>query len=257
MVELTEFDSRAALFDRLARTMSAVVRDKPTAVLGLATGRTFVDFYARWVERARADGVSFGALRTFNLDEYLGLAPGSPNTFRAYMERHLFGRADFDPARTHLPDPWVPDPGAEAVRYERALQGAGGIDVQLLGLGNNGHIGFNEPGSSFASRTRAVELTAETRAQNAADFAGEAVPTRALTMGLATIAEARRCYLVVVGEAKAGILARCLAGRDERYPASALWGHPGLEILADAAACSALENLGDRVRRTKHAVRAA
>ena len=183
-------------------------------VLGLATGRTMEGIYARLVRLHREQGLSFAGCRTFNLDEYLGLGPDDPNSYRSYMNQHLFGPIDIDIARTHVPHGLAPDTRAEVERYEACIRAAGGIDLQLLGIGENGHVGFNEPMASFASRTRGVELTPETRRQNEAMFgrAIERLPTRAITMGIGTILEARQVLLVATGAAKAAVLAEALAG---------------------------------------------
>ena len=233
---ILEFPTVGALCADVGTRLAAFIHERPDAVLGLATGRTFLGVYEAFVETAKSRKLSCARLRTYNLDEYLGLPDDSPDSFATYMKANLFSKLDFDPSATHLPNPHAPDLSTECERYERAIATDGGIDLQLLGLGLNGHIGFNEPGSSFASTTRRVRLTPETRAQNRRDFAGREVPEEALTMGLATITRARACWLVVTGESKAEVLARCLEQKDERYPGSALIGHPALTIFADRAA---------------------
>ncbi len=226
---------------RAARIVLDGVAQGRTRVLGLATGGTMIPFYASLIAMARAAAIPFRGLTSFNLDEYVGISPSHPASFHSYMERHVFGPAGFDRSGIHLPDGEAQDLAAEAARYERAIADAGGIDLQMLGIGANGHIGFNEPGSSFASRTRAVALTAQTRADNAADFPGKAVPEQALTMGIATILAAREIVLLATGPRKAAAIASAFAKPpDPDCPASALQSHPRVRVVCDAAAAAAL-----------------
>ncbi|RUT34745.1 glucosamine-6-phosphate deaminase [Arsenicitalea aurantiaca] len=215
------------------------VARRPHSVLGLATGRTMIGVYEALIERAHAEGLSFAEVESFNLDEYCGLGPEDAASFARYMERHLFSRLDFDKARCHLPDGLAAD---GAPRYEALIRRAGGIDLQLLGIGRNGHIGFNEPGSARGSRTRVVELSEETREANRPDFpAGHEVPGTAITMGVATILEARRIVLVATGAAKAEALAGALEGEvGEHNPASFLQGHRHVTIVCDREAAAGL-----------------
>ena len=215
----------------------------PDLVLGLATGRTMEGIYAELVRLHREEGLSFARCRTFNLDEYAGLAPENPGSYRHYMNRHLFGLVDIGADNTHVPDGLATDAAAEGQRYEKRIRDAGGIDVQLLGIGENGHIGFNEPGSPFSSRTRAVELTSETLQQNAGLFADqpETMPVRAITMGIATILESRQALLVATGAVKATVLAAAVEGAmGPHIPASALQQHPRCCVIADTEAASLL-----------------
>lgn len=214
-------------------------------VLGFATGRTMERIYRALVGRHEAGTLDFAAVRSFNLDEYVGLPTADPRSYHSYMRQHLFGRVNLASDHVHVPDGMAADLAAESRRYEAAISAAGGIDLQVLGLGETGHIGFNEPLSSFASRTRAVTLTPRTRRQNAAMFGGELdrVPPRAITMGVATILEARRLLLIVTGAAKAEILARAVEGPlTASVPATALHLHPDVLVLADEAAASALSH---------------
>lgn len=214
------------------------------AVLGLATGRTMEPLYAELVRRRREQSVSFGRVVTFNLDEYRGLSAEHPQSFRAVMERLLFGQVDLPPEQVHFLDGTVPGPdlAGHCSGYERAIRTAGGIDLQLLGLGTNGHIAFNEPGSPGDGRTRRVQLAAATRQANASAFERlEDVPTASLTMGLGSILEARRLRLLAFGASKAPAVRRLLGGKvtDPDFPASFLPEHPDLEVWVDAAALSA------------------
>ena len=228
----------------VARLVADRVRAKPELVLGCATGRTMEAVYDELVAAHGGGRVDLRRVRTFNLDEYVGLAPDDPRSYHHYMRVRLFDRVGLPPERTRLPNGVAPDLAAEARAYERAIGEAGGIDLQLLGLGETGHIGFNEPLSALMSRTREKALTPTTRAQNAEMFGGDptAVPSRALTMGVGTILEAREVLLVATGAAKAGILARATEGPiTARISATALQLHPSCKVIVDEAAASALE----------------
>lgn len=216
------------------------VRANPALVLGLATGGTMEPLY-RHLAQARG-ALSFAGVTTFNLDEYVGLPPTHPQSYHSYMHHHLFGLIDIPPARAHLPRGDAPDPQAEAARYEAAIAAAGGIGLQLLGLGTNGHIGFNEPNSSLGSRTRIKTLTRSTRADNARFFDHPAdVPRHAITMGIATILDAREIVLLATGQAKARAARAMIEGPlAAMCPASVLQLHPKATIILDAAAAQDL-----------------
>ena len=222
-----------------ARLIADRVRAKPDLVLGLATGRTMERVY----DRLAAMDLDFSRCRTFNLDEYIGVPAENEHSYRHYMDKHLFSRINIARANTHVPDGMAADFGAEAARYERLIREVGGIDLQLLGIGDAGHIGFNEPLSALMSRTREKALTPTTREQNAAMFGGDAerVPARALTMGVGTILEARELLLLATGPAKAAVLAKAVEGPiTAMISASALQLHPCCKVLVDDAAASAL-----------------
>ncbi|WP_127144314.1 glucosamine-6-phosphate deaminase [Pelagibacterium montanilacus] len=231
--------SVAAAEQEAASLIAQLLVAGPNAVLGLATGRSMIGVYEELVRRCERGDVSFARAQSFNLDEYCGLPAEHPASFAAYMDRHLFGAVDIDPARAHLPDGNAPD-GARA--YEDAIAAAGGIDLQLLGIGRNGHIGFNEPGSDRDTRTRIVDLAQETRKANAPDFPdGLPVPDRAITMGIATIMKARRIVLLATGAAKAEALADALEGAVGKHnPASFLRLHPDVTIVCDPEAAHTL-----------------
>ncbi len=228
----------------VARIVSDRVRARPDLVLGCATGRTMEAVYARLVETHRRGDVDLSQLRTFNLDEYVGLEASDPRSYHAFMRERLFEPVGLPAERTRLPNGVAPDLAAEARDYELAIAAAGGIDLQLLGLGETGHIGFNEPLSALMSRTREKALTPTTRAQNAEMFGGdpEAVPRRALTMGVGTILEAREVLLVATGAGKADMLAQATEGPiTARISATALQLHPHCKVIVDEAAAAALE----------------
>ncbi len=228
----------------VARIVADRVRANPELVLGCATGRTMEVVYDELVASHRGGTVDLTRLRTFNLDEYVGLAPDDPRSYHHFMRSRFFDPIGLPLARTRLPNGVATDLGAEARAFERAITEAGGIDLQLLGLGETGHIGFNEPLSALMSRTREKALTPTTRAQNAAMFGGDAdaVPARALTMGVGTILEAREILLVATGPAKAAMLARATEGPiTARISATALQLHPNCKVIVDEAAATALE----------------
>ena len=227
----------AAMFRR-------VLAGKPAAVFGLATGSSPLALYARLAADCAAGRVTFRRATTFNLDEYLGIDPANPQSYRASMRRNLFDRIDIDPANTFLPE-CAPgeDPLDVGPRYEQRIGERGGIDLQLLGIGANGHIGFNEPTSSLNSRTRIKTLTRETIESNRRFFEDAArQPQLAITMGIATIMDAREILLIATGEAKAEAVRKAIEGPvSAMCPASVLQLHERVTMLLDAAAASALE----------------
>ncbi len=236
--------AQALVADRIAATLVSGGVTGHGAVLGLATGRTPRGVYAELVRRYERRELSFGEAWAFNLDEYWPLPPEHPASFTAAMRRDLVDRVDLDPEHWWIPDGGCPeDRLAEHAReFEARVVATGGLDLQLLGIGRNGHVAFNEPGSPADGRTRKVELQAETLEDAAAAFGGvEWVPRSAITMGLGTIARARRLLLVALGSHKAGIVGRALAGSaTPDVPASLLRGHPGLEVILDRAAAAEL-----------------
>lgn len=236
--ELLVLDSAAQAAEAVGRRIGAELAAGRAAVLGLATGATMRPVYA-WLAQA---GVSLRCATTFNLDEYVGLAPGHPASFAFFMREHLFSRVEHDPCRIFLLDGLAPDLEAEAARYEAAIHAAGGIGLQLLGIGRNGHIGFNEPGAPFNSATRAVTLAPSTRAANQQDFPpGEPVPAQALTVGIGTILRSREIVLLATGPAKAAAVAAALTGPPGPHcPASALRLHPSVLVVCDRDAASGL-----------------
>ncbi len=225
-----------------ARLIAESIRTKPGCVLGLATGRTMEPLYARLAELHRVEHLDFSRCRTFNLDEYVGMPPDDPRSYRHTMQTLLFDQVNLDPKSTHLPDGMAADVAQACRDYEQAIAEAGGIDLQLLGLGSDGHIGFNEPLSSFASRTREKCLTPDTVRQNAALCGGETqVPRRAMTMGIGTILSARKVLMLVTGRAKAKVLAKVVEGPiTAMLSGSALHFHPECIVVTDAEAGSEL-----------------
>lgn len=231
-MKFESFDSTAALADRAASILLGAIRDNPRIVLGLPTGRTPIGMYDRVVRICNAQYHCFRDVTTFNLDEYVGVERDHPGSYFTYMKQHLFAHVDIDPGNAHLPNGTAPDLAAECEHYEREIAEAGGLDLTFLGLGRNGHIGFNEPGTPFDAHTRVVELTESTRHANADLFPEGHVPTHAITMGIGTILSSRRIVLLVAGSGKEQAVERLHDGEvDESFPASALRTHADVTVL--------------------------
>lgn len=232
-----------ALSAAAARIIAASVRRKPALVLGLATGGTTTGMYHELVRLHREEALDFSKVITFNLDEYIGLAPEHPRSFHHFMDRNFFSRVNIPRAQIHIPDGTIRT-GYEQYceSYEAAIRGAGGIDLQILGIGRDGHIGFNEPASSLGSRTRPKTLSRTTIDDNRRDFSpGEEMPTSAITMGIGTILEARRIVLLASGSAKAKAVAKAIEGPiTASVSASALQLHPDVTFLIDEDAATGL-----------------
>jgi len=226
-----------------ARWIARLLRAKPDAVLGLATGSTPVLLYQELIRLHREEGLDFKEVTTFNLDEYLGLAPTHAASYHQFMEENLFRHINIDEKKTHIPDGLTTDVPDTCRKYEEAILAAGGIDLQILGIGGDGHIGFNEPSSSLASRTRIKTLTERTRQDNAPFFdCAEDIPRHVLTMGVGTIMEAREIVLLAFGEAKAKTLADAVEGPvTASVPASILQFHQKATILVDEDGASQLK----------------
>lgn len=228
-----------------AKLVSELLKVRPAAVLGLATGSTQLALYRQLVERYRSNKISFSEASSFNLDEYLGLPGGSPQSYRAYMDREFFDLIDIDKSNTHLPFcEEAENPVLVGPRYEKMISDAGGIDLQLMGIGVNGHIGFNEPSSSLSSRTRVKTLTQQTYRDNSRLFSKtEFQPKLAITMGIATIMDARKILLLATGENKAEAVRKMVEGPvSAMCPASILQMHQHVTVLLDEAAAARLEN---------------
>ena len=226
----------------IADVVERMLQSRAAPVLGLATGSSPLAAYRCLVARHRAGAISFAGASAVLLDEYVGLPPGHPESYRTFIGRELIDQVDLPVARVFGPDVWADDLAAACSRYDRLLGELGGVDVQLLGIGSDGHIGFNEPGSSLGSRTRIKTLTAATRRDNARFFASlDDVPHHVVTQGLATIGEARHVVLVATGEAKAAPIARAVEGPlTAMCPASVLQLHPHATVVVDEAAAAGL-----------------
>ena len=241
-MEVVVLADPAARADLVATAIRDLLRRKPTAVLGLATGSSPSPVYEALAAAYDRGEVSFAQASAFLLDEYLGLPSVHPQRYRCVIERELVGRVDLDPARVHAPDSSASDVPAACAAYERAIAASGGVDLQLLGIGTDGHLAFNEPGSSLASRTRVKTLTAQTRADNARFFAdADDVPRHVLTQGLATIGDARHLVLLATGPQKAPAVAACVEGPvTASCPASVLQLHPHATVVLDPDAAAGL-----------------
>ena len=232
-------EAERAVAAEIARGVQARNAQGQDFVLGLAAGRSPEGVYRELVRLVQEEDLDLSRVTTFNLDEYEGLAPEDPNSFRFSLERELFQPGGLDPARIHFPSGLWGEQGAQdCAAFEESIRAAGGIDLQLLGLGRNGHLAFNEPGATRDSRTRRVRLAEGTRADAAATFGSlETVPTHAVTMGLATIREARRLRVLAFGATKTEALRGVLADPpDESLPACLLRAHPDVELWMDRAA---------------------
>jgi glucosamine-6-phosphate deaminase len=235
-----------------ADAVEALLRAHPSAVLGLATGSSPLAVYDELARRHTESGLSFAQARGFMLDEYVGLPAEHPERYRNVIDREIAGRVDFAPGAVQGPDGLASDVVEACERYERAIVDAGGVDLQLLGIGTDGHVAFNEPGSSLASRTRIKTLTRQTREDNARFFDGDldAVPTHCLTQGLATIMAARHLVLLATGRGKAEAVHQLVEGPvSAMWPATILQHHPHVTVLVDDAAASRLQ-LADYYRET-------
>lgn len=222
--------------------INGAVRANPATVLGLATGSTPLLLYGE-MAKACQEGLDYSRVRTFNLDEYYGIPPAHPQSYRTFMNTNLFSRLNIDLANTHVPDGLAHDVAAACADYEKAMKAAGGVDIQVLGIGSDGHIGFNEPGSSLVSRTRRVTLTPQTIRDNARFFASaDEVPRYAVSMGVGTILEAKACLMLCFGANKAQAVKGAIEGGISQFnPASALQMHSDTTVYLDEAAAADLE----------------
>lgn len=230
---------------KAANIISAQVIMKPNCVLGLATGSTPIGTYAQLVEWYNKGDLDFSEVTTVNLDEYKGLPRTNDQSYYYFMHQHLFDRVNIDPERTNVPNGMEPDAEKECGRYEELIRSLGGVDLQLLGLGHNGHIGFNEPGEAFEKETHCVDLTESTIEANKRFFASaEDVPKQAYTMGIKTIMQAKKILVVVNGEAKADIVERAFFGPvTPEVPASILQMHNDVTLVGDEAALAKIVEL--------------
>lgn len=234
--------SAEELASSVAEQVKRQLQGRADSVLALPTGQTPIALYAELARRCREEEISFAEVRTFNLDEFVGLSADHPDSFETYMMTHLFSHIDIDLAKVRIPNGNAPNLDLECRAYERDIAALGGIDLAIVGIGTNGHIAFNEPSTPFDSRTRVIELTPESKAAHAAEFGGvERVPHQAITMGIGTILQARRILLLALGADKADIVARAIEGPLTRdVPASALQTHPNVMVFLDRAAAARL-----------------
>jgi glucosamine-6-phosphate deaminase len=237
-----------ASYDEISWEAGRIVREallkKPNLVLGLATGSTPIGLYNELVQMHKKEGLDFSQAVTFNLDEYVGIPASHPESYHTFMERHLFSKINVPASNIHIPQNTTRNLEKFCQWYEQQIREVGGIDIQVLGIGVDGHIGFNEPSSSLGSRTRIKTLAPSTLKANAPYFGGDldTVPKMAITMGVGTIMEAKQCLLLASEESKAEAIARCVEGPiTAEVPASALQMHPKAVILVDENAASQLK----------------
>jgi glucosamine-6-phosphate deaminase len=254
-MEIVILPDTEAIGGLAADAIGNLLQRKPDAVLGLATGSSPLAIYDSLADRCSSNKVSFAKASGFTLDEYVGLPADHPESYRNVIDKDFVSRVDFAPGAVRGPNGLSDDIPAACADYESAISAAGGIDLQILGIGTDGHIGFNEPGSSLASRTRIKTLTRQTRIDNARFFDGDldAVPTHCLTQGLATIMAARHVVLVAVGAGKAEAVHHLVEGAvSALWPASILQHHPHVTVVLDNPAASRLQ-LADYYRETYQA----
>ena len=246
MIHVHVHPDKATAVKSVAASIAKLIRERAAkgqrTVLGLATGSTPIPLYAELVRLHREDGLSFRTVTTFNLDEYSGLGPDHDQSYRYFMQQQLFNHVDVTPSETHVPNGLAKDVVAECAAYEAAIRNAGGIDLQVLGIGRTGHIGFNEPPAGPSTRTRQVHLDEVTRRDNASFFGDVAkVPHHAVTMGVGTILDCRRVVLLAWGEGKAEIVQRSVeVAPADSCPASWLQQHAACDFILDPAAAAKL-----------------
>ena len=234
-------------YERMSEEAARIVKErlleKPDLVLGLATGSTPLGLYQELVRMHREEGLSFKKVRTFNLDEYHGLSPEHPQSYRYFMNANLFSQIDIDLANTNIPDGLAKNVGKYCLEYEEKIEKCGGIDLQILGIGGDGHIGFNEPGSSLASRTRIKTLDEQTVKDNSRFFKSiDEVPRYAITMGVGTVMDSKEIILLASGKNKARIIAKMIEGPvTSQITASMLQVHPKVIVILDEDAASFLK----------------
>lgn len=245
MAEVVIVESADEAGELVASAILQLVAQHPDAVLGLATGSTPLPVYRALAARVQAGGADLTEVRGFALDEYVGLRPGSPQSYRTVIEQEVVRPLGLDPARIRVPNGALEQIRTAGPDYERAITDAGGVDLQILGIGTDGHIGFNEPGSSFASLTRVKTLTEQTRRDNARFFdSADDVPVHCITQGLGTILRARHLVLLAFGSGKADAIAAAVEGPvSASNPASAIQLHPHATVVVDEEAASSLANL--------------
>ncbi|ARK29853.1 glucosamine-6-phosphate deaminase [Halalkalibacter krulwichiae] len=237
-MKIIEVENYQEMSKQAAQYIIEKIKKQPKLKLGLATGGTPVGLYQKLIEDHRENGTDYYDVTTFNLDEYIGLQGTDPNSYRYFMNDQLFDHINIQKENTFIPSGVKEDSEQEAKDYEATIKSYGGIDLQILGIGQNGHIGFNEPGTSFESATHIVQLATSTREANARYFARmEDVPTKAITMGIGTIMKSKEILLLISGDSKTEAFNRLVNGEiDPHFPASILRKHPGVTVIADQAA---------------------
>ncbi len=235
------FEDKIDLMKSAALPLFKALKENKRPVFGFSTGATFEPFYRYVAENYLKEGCTFKRALSFNLDEYVGLRPTDVDSYHHYMKKNLFSKIDIQSGNTFLPNGTARSPDSEAVRYEKLIEASGGIEIQYLGVGVNGHIGFNEPGTRFTAKTHVARLARSTKEVNSAHLNGPWVPEMAITMGISTILSARRIILIATGESKCKIIKSIAdSGVTARIPATALKRHRNVTIMLDSAAAGAL-----------------
>jgi glucosamine-6-phosphate deaminase len=244
VLKLIIVDDYKEMSRKAASIVAEELRKKKNLVLGLATGGTPLGLYSELIRMHKEEKLDFSQVKTFNLDEYLGLDPDNEQSYHYFMFHNFFNYVNIDKKNVHIPDGKAKDPKAFCIEYERLIKEAGGIDLQILGIGSNGHIAFNEPGSPIDSRTRVVDLSEQTIKDNTRFFKNESeVPRKAISMGIGTIMEAKKIILLASGKNKADAIAKTVEGKPtEEVPASLLQKHPDVTIIIDKEAASKLKS---------------
>lgn len=243
-MEVIILENQQAASELASKRILSLVTQTPNCVLGFATGSTPLKTYELLGEAKSQQNIDFSKITSFNLDEYVGLPTDHASSYSYYMHQHVFGPLGLSPEQYHLPNGMAANIELECQQYEQKIKERGPIDLQILGIGRDGHIGFNEPGSSLGSRTRLKTLTETTRGDNKAHFQDQRVPYHVVTMGIQSIMEASEILLLAFGDAKADAIAKTVEGPiTASVPASALQYHPKVKIFLDLAAASKLQNL--------------
>ena len=242
-IQIQIFETSDQVARSAANIIAALIRIKPDAVIGLATGSTPVKTYGELIRLHREESLSFAKVSTFNLDEYWGLDGDHDQSYRHFMHHLLFDHIDIRAWNTHVPNGKAVDPTLEGEAFEAKIRACGGVDLWLLGVGTNGHIAFNEPGSLPDSRTRQIDLTPETIDANTRFFQNQDVPRKAITVGIATILDARKVLLLATGEGKSSAIKQALQDQPaSQCPASFLQNHPNCTFILDQEAASKITN---------------
>ncbi|NHM33055.1 glucosamine-6-phosphate deaminase [Neobacillus terrae] len=244
-MDVIEVSNYEEMSQKAANIVIETIKENVRTLLGLATGSTPKGMYQVLIDDHKKNKTSYQEVRTVNLDEYVGLAPSDPNSYHFFMRENLFDSIDIPLESTHIPNGLAENLQNECTRYDSLISDLGGIDLQILGIGINGHIGFNEPGTSFDSKTHIVSLTESTRQANARFFQSiEEVPTKAITMGINTIFQSKKIILLASGAQKADAIKKLLEGKvDKDFPASALCPHSNVTLIADTEALSKVEEV--------------
>jgi glucosamine-6-phosphate deaminase len=233
-MKILKFDTASLAAECLANELYKQLKAKPDSVLGVATGRTMDAVYHSLFKMHQKDKLDCSQARAFALDEYIGLSPDHKASFEYYLNFHLFEPLGFDKSNTNIPNVYAEDFGKAGAEYENAISKAGGLDVVILGIGVNGHIALNEPGSAYDSKTRIVALSSQTISSNKSLFPDGKIPNTAITMGIGTILKAKKCYLIATGVTKAEVIANLIkADINSDLPASFLKDHPDFTLILD------------------------